>query len=368
MPKLANLARVVTATVGTGTVTLGVAVSGYLTFAQAGLANGDQVWYSIKDDNGNSEVGTGTYSATGPTLSRDTVLRSTGAGNTAKIFLSGSAQVIATVLAETFAAVALSGSPSDLTTAGTVRGNLLYRASATWDFLAPGSNSGDTLTTGGSGADPVWSSHFNVNATRVNADVPYYSLGRSLAASDGISNSFNVFYDGSGLGSIALGGTAQNQNIYVNDQHNFYTRASVGLMQLTASSLAVQTVIESDGASAGFISFDRTNPSFYGGFYVTGGNTILVNSSFGNIFIFDTAGKCGVGVTPSYKFDVGGDCNLQSGSVYRIGGVLQPQWTTVPVHNTSAGTAGQMAYDGSYLYICTAANTWNRVAWTAGTW
>jgi hypothetical protein len=41
---------------------------------------------------------------------------------------------------------------------------------------------------------------------------------------------------------------------------------------------------------------------------------------------------------------------------------------TVPAHNTSTGTVGQVAYDSSYLYVCIAANTWKRVAWTAGTW
>ena len=39
MGKLYNLARMTTATVGTGTIALGAAVSGYLTFANAGVAD-----------------------------------------------------------------------------------------------------------------------------------------------------------------------------------------------------------------------------------------------------------------------------------------------------------------------------------------
>ena len=35
---------------------------------------------------------------------------------------------------------------------------------------------------------------------------------------------------------------------------------------------------------------------------------------------------------------------------------------SVPASATATGTAGQIAYDSSYLYICTAANTWRRVA------
>lgn len=37
-------------------------------------------------------------------------------------------------------------------------------------------------------------------------------------------------------------------------------------------------------------------------------------------------------------------------------------WVSVPASATASGSAGEKAYDGSYLYICTAANTWKRVA------
>lgn len=96
MGKLFNLARMTTATAGTGTITLGSAVSGYLTFALAGVANGDVVSYGIKDGT-NSEVGTGTYTSSGTTLTR-TVTKSTNAN--AAISLSGSAEVFITARAE----------------------------------------------------------------------------------------------------------------------------------------------------------------------------------------------------------------------------------------------------------------------------
>lgn len=40
--------------------------------------------------------------------------------------------------------------------------------------------------------------------------------------------------------------------------------------------------------------------------------------------------------------------------------------TTVPTSATATGTAGQIAADASYLYVCVATNTWRRVALT--TW
>lgn len=85
-----------TATSGTGTITLGVAVSGFLTFSGAGVADGNVVSYGIKDG-ANSETGTGTYTAAGTTLTR-TVRKSTNS-NTA-ISLSGSAEVFLTPGAE----------------------------------------------------------------------------------------------------------------------------------------------------------------------------------------------------------------------------------------------------------------------------
>ena len=33
---------------------------------------------------------------------------------------------------------------------------------------------------------------------------------------------------------------------------------------------------------------------------------------------------------------------------------------------TATGTAGQISYDASYIYICTATNTWKRAALTGG--
>jgi hypothetical protein len=96
---LFNLARMTTATVGTGTITLGAAVPGFLTFAQAGVGNGVVVSYGITDGN-NSEVGTGTYTSTGTTLTR-TVVKSTNAD--AAINLSGNAQVAIIALASDIA-------------------------------------------------------------------------------------------------------------------------------------------------------------------------------------------------------------------------------------------------------------------------
>ena len=67
-----------TSTSGTGTLTLSGAVSGYQTFAIIG--NGNTTYYTIT--NGTDwEVGIGTYTSSGTTLSRDTVLSSSSGGS-----------------------------------------------------------------------------------------------------------------------------------------------------------------------------------------------------------------------------------------------------------------------------------------------
>lgn len=81
---LANLAAMTVASTGTGTITLGAAatINGvtYLSFAAAGVLDGALVYYSINDV-GQSEIGYGTYTSSGTTLTR-TVTNSTNS-NTA---------------------------------------------------------------------------------------------------------------------------------------------------------------------------------------------------------------------------------------------------------------------------------------------
>ena len=89
MVTLVNRAKVSTATTGTGTITLGTAEAGYQTFADAGVVDTNVVRYVIEDGTA-WEIGTGTYTAAGTTLTR-TVTESSNAD--AAITLTGSAVV-----------------------------------------------------------------------------------------------------------------------------------------------------------------------------------------------------------------------------------------------------------------------------------
>jgi hypothetical protein len=89
MVTLVNRAKMTTATTGTGTLTLGSASSGYQSFADAGVVDADVVQYVIEDGTA-FEIGTGTYTASGTTLTR-TVTESSNSGST--ITLTGAAVV-----------------------------------------------------------------------------------------------------------------------------------------------------------------------------------------------------------------------------------------------------------------------------------
>lgn len=95
---LLNLVKVNTATTGTGTMTLGSAVTGFLTMAQAGAVDGATYSYGISDGSA-SEVGYGVYTASGTTLTRN-VINSTNSN--ALITLSGTAKVYITALTNSF--------------------------------------------------------------------------------------------------------------------------------------------------------------------------------------------------------------------------------------------------------------------------
>ena len=84
-------------TTGTGTLTLAGATNGYQSFSVIG--DGNTTYYGIVDIYNNEwEIGLGTYTASGTTLSRDTVLESSNSGSL--VNFSGTLEVFVTYPAE----------------------------------------------------------------------------------------------------------------------------------------------------------------------------------------------------------------------------------------------------------------------------
>ena len=103
--------------------TLAGAVTGFQTFATIGNTN--TTYYSATDGSGNWEVGLGTYSTTGPTLTRTTVYASSNAGSA--VTFSGTVNVFVT-------------QPSDVTVVSSNNSG----------------TSGQVLTSNGTGVAPSW--------------------------------------------------------------------------------------------------------------------------------------------------------------------------------------------------------------------
>ena len=125
---IADRVRETTTTTGTGTITLGGAVTNFETFT-ANLSNSDTTYYAIVDNtNGAFEVGLGTFTASGTTLARSVIASSNS--NNLVDFGAGTKDVFITVPASkmvvedgsnnvaiggTVTATAFSGSGASLT-------------------------------------------------------------------------------------------------------------------------------------------------------------------------------------------------------------------------------------------------------------
>ena len=96
MAKLFNRAKMTTSTTGSGTVTLSSAANGFQSFADAGVSDGDVIQYVIEEGSA-WEIGTGTYSASGTSLTR-TPSESSNSGSA--ISLGGTAKVSITTVAD----------------------------------------------------------------------------------------------------------------------------------------------------------------------------------------------------------------------------------------------------------------------------
>tara|TARA_R100000773_G_C4221088_1_gene119977 strand:- start:3454 stop:4956 length:1503 start_codon:yes stop_codon:yes gene_type:complete len=137
---LANRVKVTTSTTGTGTITLGSAVDGFQTFADGGISNGDVVRYVITDGT-DFEIGTGTYTASGTTLSRSLTESSTGSlldlsGSNVEVFISAANEDL--VRADTSGLTSDQFCRSDV--ADTITGTLTIGGSTTEKIILNGSS------------------------------------------------------------------------------------------------------------------------------------------------------------------------------------------------------------------------------------
>jgi len=203
MVTLVNRAKMSTSTTGTGTITLGSAETGYQSFADAGVSNGDVVRYVIEDGD-NWEIGSGTYTSSGTTLSR-TVDESSNSD--AALNLTGSAVVFITAAAEdVFQGELLAENPSSPTAPSATGTNAVAIADGS---SASGSHSiGIGRLSSSTGfASMAFGQQASAASTYGLALGKGTNVQSNYSSAIGANSSFNGSQVHTGTGAMALGGS-----------------------------------------------------------------------------------------------------------------------------------------------------------------
>ena len=315
MSNLHNRAGMNTATSGQGTMTLSSAigavainVAGFQSFSTSGVVDQEIVQYLILDVNGNWEVGTGTYSVSGPTLTR--TVKYSNNSNTA-ISLSGSAQVFICALASDGNDV-LGGSTNPMRGFDTPV-NLQINATSNGTLLTvavKGNNGADPSVTNpvyipfrdstATGGDPIW--RIVTSALSINTN----AAGATLGSSNNTAFRFWVCaFDNAGTVVLALINCSNATTIF----------------PLNEGLVATTTGITASSTSAGV-------------FYTPNG-TALTNKSF-RIIGFVEYNSTGLATAGTYA-TAPNSISLYGPGVKKPGDLIQSTFATDSSSQTSVG-------------------------------
>jgi len=229
MAKFVDRAKMDTATTGTGTITLGSAVAGYQSFADAGVADANTVRYVIEDGD-DWEIGTGTYTASGTTLARS-VESSSNAD--AALNLTGNALVFVTAASADLDVLdGLTATTDELNildgaTVTTAEVNILDGVTATAAEL----NYNDITTLGTSEASKAVTTDANGNVI-LSEEVQATSYIETLVSLSGTTptvdcdegNSFTLTTSGNTTFTFDYSGV----NLTTNDSYGFTLKVTAG--------------------------------------------------------------------------------------------------------------------------------------------
>ena len=277
---LADRVKETTTTTGTGTVTLLGASTGFQSFAAVGNAN--TTYYTIADQTGsNWEVGIGTYTSSGTTLSRTTVLASSNSGSlvtftagTKDVFVtypsSRSIYANGTTLTASNSSIlpVASGGSGAATLTGVLKGNgtsAFTAATAGTDYVAPG-----TATT--------FTALQTFAGTSSNADIKTSNIIETATVSATAATG-TINYDVT-TQSVLYYTTNASANFTVNFRGSSGT--SLNTIMATGESLSA-TFLVTNGSTAYYnsaVTIDGTSvtPKWQGGTAPTSGNASSVDS------------------------------------------------------------------------------------------
>ena len=330
---------------GTGTVTLLGATVGYQTFSAA-VGNGNTTYYTIADQSGaNWEVGIGSYTSTGNTLTRTTVLSSSN-GGTLTNFNSGTQNVFVTYPSEE-----------------AIYNNGTSIVGPTGSSLAPAN--------GGTGATTLTGYVYGngTSAMTASTTIPTSSLSGTLAVGNGGTGTTTLTANGvvygnatSAVGVTAVGTTGQVLVGNTGAAPSWATLSSSAVTSITgttnqitasASTGAVTLSIPASATTGQWIANQTTSGSSsqgafaYGTLSYTDNNHILTMQSSQNTYIQMEIQNTNSGNAASSDVVVGNN-NTTASTYYGDFGMNSSGWTgtgafTAPNNVYLTATSGDLA-------------------------
>ena len=355
-----------TATTGTGTITLGTAEAGYQSFADAGVVDTDVVRYVIEDGT-DWEIGTGTYTASGTTLTRtvsessnaDAALNLTGS---AVVYVSATAEDIPPVL-ELYAenpvtpiapsatganAVAIGTQSEALGYSSIAIGEACVAASGTFRSVAIGSNTnafGNDATVLGAiasaSANESLALGFGANTFGGAGSI---AIGKSRASgTDSFAAAIatnSSAYGATGANSVAIGRFAKSSGI---------ATTSIGNQSISSGtdSVAIGDLAEATQAFSYALGYDTTS-SGAGSYAIGRGATASQYASFalGTYAVSNVQGK--------FAYSAGRIANVTGSALYGLFHLMSDTTDATPealtTTNTAAGAENQVILPNNSAY------------------
>jgi hypothetical protein len=312
--------------------TLSGSVTGYQTFTAIGNTN--TTFYAATDSTGNWEVGIGTYSTTGPTLTRTTILSSSNSGSA--VTFSGTCNIFATYPSSKSVNLDANG----VATIGSVLGYSDTGIIGSFASTVAGYN--QVIVQNKSNANNA-SSNFNVSNDAATSTSGYAELGINSSTFSG-TGAFNI----AGASYLASASTDLAIGTYGAYNVHFVTNSST---------TDAMTIYNSGGVSLGGqpdpgIGTLYANNVYLGFTTITAaaGTTVLTNASSGWQQIVGTT-------TQTIQLPVA--TTLYKGLAYTI---ANNSTGTVTIKDSASSTIDTVVTGGTSVLVLTANGT------SAGTW
>lgn len=235
-----------------------------------------------------------------------------------------------------------------------------------------------TITTRTGKGSVLTHAEVDANFTNLNADkldVAGVALGSAASPTIKFTGDTDTGLYSPGANQVALG-TGGTGRLFIDSSGRVGIGTSSltaqGAQKLTVDTGNIATTIQAVTSSAGELRFinrpDAVNYNWAGlraisdvdanngilAFFTSSSNTSAESST--ERLRIDSAGRVLVGTSA----DSGGALFQVNGDRIRVG------TAKTPASATATGTAGEICWDASYIYVCTATNTWKRSALT--TW